>query len=123
MTPFARATVLVLLLVLGPAGPSWSAVAAAGEEPVPVGQWPLRPAPAVVRGFDPPDVGWGAGHRGVDLLGSPGAGVRAALPGTVSFAGTVPVAGSWWSTTARPVRRTSRCWRRSTVAGRSRPAR
>ncbi len=89
MTPFARAAVLVLLLVLGPAGPSWSAVAAAGEEPVPVGQWPLRPAPAVVRGFDPPDVGWGAGHRGVDLLGSPGAAVRAALPGTVSFAGTI----------------------------------
>ena len=41
----------------------------------------------MVRGFDPPDVVWGAGHRGVDLLGSAGQAVHAALPGTVTFAG------------------------------------
>ena len=38
-------------------------------------------------GFDPPDDPWGAGHRGVDLLGTPGQPVRAALPGRVTFAG------------------------------------
>src|SRR3712207_6926505 len=35
----------------------------------PAGVWPLRPRPEVVRGFDPPDVRWGSGHRGVDLAG------------------------------------------------------
>jgi hypothetical protein len=55
--------------------------------PEPVGVWPLDPRPAVVAGFDPPGSPWGAGHRGVDLLGSPGQAVRAALPGRVTFAG------------------------------------
>ncbi|MFT4082464.1 MAG: M23 family metallopeptidase [Nocardioides sp.] len=58
---------------------------------VPTGQWPLRPQPTVVRGFDPPDAPWGSGHRGVDLLGSPGALVHAALAGRISYAG--PLAG------------------------------
>jgi murein DD-endopeptidase MepM/ murein hydrolase activator NlpD len=57
----------------------------------PVGVWPLQPEPAVVRGFDPPDSPYGAGHRGVDLLGSVGQPVLAALPGAVTFAG--PLAG------------------------------
>jgi murein DD-endopeptidase MepM/ murein hydrolase activator NlpD len=57
------------------------------DEPDPVGQWPLRPPPAVVRGFDPPAVVWGSGHRGVDLLGGFGQAVHAALAGRVSFAG------------------------------------
>ncbi|HET9559849.1 MAG TPA: peptidoglycan DD-metalloendopeptidase family protein [Actinomycetota bacterium] len=56
---------------------------------MPVGVWPLRPTPEVVAGFDPPDAPWGSGHRGVDLLGSPGQAVRAALAGTVSFAGVL----------------------------------
>ena len=55
----------------------------------PVGGWPLRPEPAVVRPFDPPDSPYGAGHRGVDLLGSVGQPVRAALPGTVTWAGSL----------------------------------
>jgi murein DD-endopeptidase MepM/ murein hydrolase activator NlpD len=55
----------------------------------PVGVWPLVPEPEVVHGFDPPDDPWGAGHRGVDLRGSPGQPVRAALPGRVSWAGTL----------------------------------
>jgi murein DD-endopeptidase MepM/ murein hydrolase activator NlpD len=55
----------------------------------PVGVWPLQPEPEVVRGFDPPDSPYGAGHRGVDLLGSVGQPVLAALPGTVSFAGAL----------------------------------
>jgi murein DD-endopeptidase MepM/ murein hydrolase activator NlpD len=51
------------------------------------GVWPLRPEPEVIRGFDPPEVVWAAGHRGVDLLGTPGQAVHAALPGSVTFAG------------------------------------
>ena len=62
---------------------------AAVAEADPVGVWPLQPEPQVMRGFDPPDVVWGAGHRGVDLLGSAGQAVHAALPGTVTFAGMI----------------------------------
>jgi murein DD-endopeptidase MepM/ murein hydrolase activator NlpD len=88
MTPRARLrrALLVVALVAG-------VVCAAGPvpaaEPDPVGVWPLRPEPEVVAGFDPPDSPWGAGHRGVDLLGTPGQLVRAALPGRVSFAGVL----------------------------------
>lgn len=57
--------------------------------PEPTGRWPLEPQPQVVRRFDPPDAPWGAGHRGVDLRGSPGAVVRSALPGRVSFVGVI----------------------------------
>lgn len=62
-----------------------------GTTPAPTrdGVWPLAPRPRIVEGFDPPAVRWGAGHRGVDLAGSPGADVRASLPGRVSFAGRV----------------------------------
>jgi murein DD-endopeptidase MepM/ murein hydrolase activator NlpD len=62
---------------------------AAAADTDPVGEWPLRPAPEVVAGFDPPSSTWGPGHRGVDLLGRPGQRVRAALAGTVSFVGTI----------------------------------
>ncbi|GAB2450034.1 hypothetical protein GCM10027062_34070 [Nocardioides hungaricus] len=55
----------------------------------PVGVWPLLPEPEVTRDFDPPDDPWGAGHRGVDLRGSPGQPVRTALPGRVTWAGTL----------------------------------
>lgn len=54
---------------------------------------PARPvAPLmgpVTRGFDPPEKVWGAGHRGVDIAGAVGDQVRAALGGTVRFAGWV----------------------------------
>jgi murein DD-endopeptidase MepM/ murein hydrolase activator NlpD len=50
-------------------------------------EWPLRPAPAVVRGFDAPAPNWNPGHRGVDLAGSPGQPVYAAGSATVVFAG------------------------------------
>jgi murein DD-endopeptidase MepM/ murein hydrolase activator NlpD len=54
--------------------------------------WPLAvptgaARPTVVRGFEPPAQRWQAGHRGVDLLAAVGQDVRAAGPGTVSFAG------------------------------------
>ena len=51
------------------------------------GGWPLPGA--VVRGLDPPEVRWAAGHRGVDLAGEPGEVVRAPVAGVVSFAGQV----------------------------------
>ena len=60
-------------------------------DPVPVGVWPLQPQPQVVRAFDPPDSRFGAGHRGVDLAGSVGQPVLAALAGRVTFA--APLAG------------------------------
>jgi murein DD-endopeptidase MepM/ murein hydrolase activator NlpD len=59
----------------------------------PRGEWPLQPRPEVVRTFDPPDVVWGSGHRGVDLRGSTGQSVRAALPGRVSFTGRIAGVG------------------------------
>jgi len=52
-------------------------------------QWPLRPAPAVVRAFDAPLPDWKPGHRGVDLSGSPGQQVYAAGSATVVFAGVL----------------------------------
>ena len=77
---------VVLSILLALAGPA----AALEKSPAdPVGVWPLHPAPEVVAGFDPPDSPYGAGHRGVDLAGAPGQPVRSALPGTVTFAGTL----------------------------------
>lgn len=73
--------VFVLALAVGAVGPAHAAQAD------PVGVWPLAPRPDVVAGFDPPRDPWGAGHRGVDLLGAVGQGVRAALPGRVTWAG------------------------------------
>ena len=55
------------------------------------GVWPLSPRPDVVSGFDPPASAWGAGHRGVDLLGHVGQAVHTSLTGVVTFAG--PLAG------------------------------
>jgi murein DD-endopeptidase MepM/ murein hydrolase activator NlpD len=49
--------------------------------------WPLEPRPALARGFDPPVTKYAAGHRGVDLVGSPGQPVRASVAGRVTFAG------------------------------------
>ena len=63
--------------------------AAAGVAAYPVGVWPLQPEPEVVHAFDPPDSPYGAGHRGVDLLGTVGQPVLAALPGAVTFAGSL----------------------------------
>jgi murein DD-endopeptidase MepM/ murein hydrolase activator NlpD len=71
--------VLALSLMLVPR-------AAAAE---PRGVWPLDPRPAVAEGFAPPAERWQSGHRGVDLLGSPGQVVRSALGGAVTFAGQV----------------------------------
>ena len=50
---------------------------------------PVTGAMRVVRGFEPPPSPYSAGHRGVDLATSTGEPIRAAGPGTVSFAGQV----------------------------------
>lgn len=78
-----RTALIVVLLVCG------LGVVPAAAETDPVGQWPLRPQPEVVADFDPPATTWGAGHRGVDLLGGAGQRVHAALAGRVSFVGTI----------------------------------
>ena len=95
----AHLIVVPLLTVLtsgaGPAGPvetdrGAAPQARAGAEPrvdAHAAVWPLDPRPQVVDGFAPPAEEWGAGHRGVDLLGTPGQRVRAARSGTVTFAG------------------------------------
>ena len=72
---------LVLAVLVGSTAPS-----SAGPDRA-EGVWPLVPDPEVVRGFEPPPHPFAAGHRGVDLAGRPGQAVRAALPGTVGFAG------------------------------------
>lgn len=51
--------------------------------------WPLDPGPTIHEGFDPPDMPWGSGHRGIDLAGSIGQLVSAVDDGTVTFAGVV----------------------------------
>jgi murein DD-endopeptidase MepM/ murein hydrolase activator NlpD len=53
------------------------------------GVWPLNPRPAVAAGFDPPLTTYGTGHRGVDLVGSPGQEVRASVGGRITYAGSL----------------------------------
>jgi len=79
----ALATLVLAIVVL--LGPSPAASTPEG----PSGVWPLDPEPDVVQGFEPPPHPYAAGHRGADLAGSPGQAVRAALPGTVGFAGSI----------------------------------
>ncbi|WP_307797552.1 M23 family metallopeptidase [Actinomadura barringtoniae] len=43
----------------------------------------------MIRGFSPPAVPWGPGHRGVDLAARPGQPVYSAGAGRVSYAGTL----------------------------------
>ncbi|WP_017611031.1 M23 family metallopeptidase [Nocardiopsis xinjiangensis] len=52
-------------------------------------QWPLDPRPHVLRGFDPPERRWHAGHLGADLAAEVGQPVLASADGVVHFAGTV----------------------------------
>lgn len=51
--------------------------------------WPLAAPHQVVRAFEAPPDPWAAGHRGVDLAGTPGQLVTAAGPGTITFSGVI----------------------------------
>ncbi len=51
--------------------------------------WPLLPRPPVLAPFDPPDVRWDSGHRGVDLGAAVGQEVLAPTAGVVTFHGVV----------------------------------
>ena len=51
--------------------------------------WPIAGAPVVQRGFDPPNVVWASGHRGIDIAVQPGVPILAAARGTVAFAGSI----------------------------------
>jgi murein DD-endopeptidase MepM/ murein hydrolase activator NlpD len=70
-------------LLLAPAATPSRPDVSAGRYQAPV--TPVR----VVRVFDPPATPYGPGHRGVDLAVVPGAVVRAAAAGVVSFAATI----------------------------------
>ena len=80
------ACLLLALLLLLAAAPASADPASA---PTRDGVWPLTPRPDVVSGFDPPATAWGAGHRGVDLLGRVEQPVHASLGGTVTFAASL----------------------------------
>ncbi|CAN5340674.1 M23 family metallopeptidase [soil metagenome] len=87
-----RLVAVILIALLGSALPAGSATAnGVGQDPDPVGVWPLRPDPEVVAPFDPPSSPYAAGHRGVDLAGAPDQLVLTALDGTVTYA--APLAG------------------------------
>jgi Peptidase family M23 len=77
VAPAAAAATAPLALHASPSGKEWV--------------WPLDPVPDVIHVFDPPDVPWEAGNRGVDLLGSPAEPVRAIGAGVITFAR--PLAG------------------------------
>jgi len=77
--PVKVLALLVLLVVCGPAAPAWPAE----------WRWPLDGAAGVSRPFVAPVHRYAAGHRGADLPAAPGAAVRAAGDGRVSYAGLV----------------------------------
>jgi murein DD-endopeptidase MepM/ murein hydrolase activator NlpD len=76
----ALAIVATLALVATP-------VAGSAAPSLPPGSKPI--AGAVITRFEPPEVSWGSGHRGVDLAGTPGEIVSAAADGTVTYAGVL----------------------------------
>lgn len=83
------AALLLLAVWLGlPAGTAWAESGPSRTSAAAPG-WvaPLPPPLRVTRAFDPPATRYGAGHRGVDLAGTPGEVVRAAGAGTVGYAG------------------------------------
>lgn len=87
---------LAALTAAAPSAPAGPVPPAAAVVPAPAvaaaasgWQWPLAPAPAVVRPFHAPPTPWSAGHRGVDLAARTGQQVRAPVAGRVAFTGLV----------------------------------
>ncbi|MGI8577258.1 MAG: murein hydrolase activator EnvC family protein [Nocardioidaceae bacterium] len=79
------ALISLALLWVVPAAGALRCQPGAGQEWV----WPLEPRPQVVAAFQPPDKPWGSGHRGIDLLGTPGQHVLAIGAGKVTYAGVL----------------------------------
>ncbi len=75
------------------AGPATPRAPSAPAAPVGGYRWPLAGSPMVTRPFEPPPEPWLAGHRGIDLAGSPGEAVLAGGSGIVAFAGSVAGVG------------------------------
>lgn len=71
-----------------------TAASASDVPSAPRWRWPLAPRPKVLRRFVAPTSTWGAGHRGLDLVTSRGAAVRAVDGGRVSHAGTLAGRGT-----------------------------
>lgn len=71
-------TGLAIVLSLGGGPAAWAEAARV---------WPV--SGPVVRGFDPPSVTWGAGHRGIDIGAPAGSTVVAPDDGLVTFAGVI----------------------------------
>jgi len=85
-----RTVLIALLLMLAfAASPAASAPGAPPAADHAIAAWPLDAVPAVVHPFAPPPLPWQSGHRGVDLLGTLAADVRAPIAGTVALAGRI----------------------------------
>jgi murein DD-endopeptidase MepM/ murein hydrolase activator NlpD len=86
---------LLVVTLTGPSSPSvqpsatgsWARVGFLPALQVGTWAWPVQGP--VIRGFDPPDTPFGAGHRGIDIAVAPGTPILAPEAGTVSFAGRV----------------------------------
>lgn len=105
--PTATQRRVAALSTMGPAGASaWAAGVTTGEvglapaapptascrqltTPRSGWSWPVDPPVSVLAVFDPPELRWGAGHRGIDLAAAVGESIRAPADGVVSFAGSV----------------------------------
>lgn len=74
-------------MVLAPAA---AAPTPDGRVPAPSSKfgWPVTPH-VVVRTFDPPEVRWGSGHRGVDLQAPAGSQIVAPADGVVTYSGVI----------------------------------
>lgn len=83
--------IALLLTLILPFNRAAGHAVARGEEPGGQGSaaWPLNPQPTVAADFSPPAAPWASGHRGVDLRGTVGRPVHAALAGRVAFTGRI----------------------------------
>ena len=87
--PRLSAVLIAVALLLAPGAAAADPATARPPGPLAVWTSPLAGAVRVTRAFDPPETGYGPGHRGVDLAGAPGQQVMAAGAGVVLFAGMV----------------------------------
>ena len=92
---FTALVLPLLMVLLGPSfvSPRLEGGPAPGDPAfapaLPNGTWSWPVSGPVIRGFDPPDTPFGAGHRGIDVAVAPGTPILAPEAGTVSFSGRV----------------------------------